>query len=207
LCRRRERTWGRRGLLAPQHWSADAVLAYSAAGEHDAAQALSDETVAVARELGAPGTLGVALRTAGVLRGDVELLREAVLHLEASDARLERARALYELGCAVTDRGEARERLRQARALAVDCASPVLVAQAEARLGEGGGRLPRVHASGVEALTAQERRIAELAAGEMTNRQIAQELYLTEKTVETHLSNAYRKLTIKSRRQLATRLG
>jgi DNA-binding NarL/FixJ family response regulator len=41
----------------------------------------------------------------------------------------------------------------------------------------------------------------------MTNRQIAQELYLTEKTVETHLSNAYRKLTIKSRRQLATKLA
>jgi DNA-binding NarL/FixJ family response regulator len=41
----------------------------------------------------------------------------------------------------------------------------------------------------------------------MTNRQIAQELYLTEKTVETHLSNAYRKLTISSRRQLASRLA
>jgi DNA-binding CsgD family transcriptional regulator len=80
-------------------------------------------------------------------------------------------------------------------------------ARAEARLAEGGGRLPRLHASGVEALTAQEGRIAELAANELTNRQIAQELYLTEKTVETHLSNAYRKLTIKSRRQLAAKLA
>ena len=52
----------------------------------------------------------------------------------------------------------------------------------------------------------QERRIAELASQDLTNRQIAQELYLTEKTVETHLSNAYRKLGIKSRRQLAAKL-
>ena len=207
ICRRRERSWGRRGLLAPQHWSVDAVLAYAATGEHEAALALSDETVEASRELGAPATLGVALRTAGVVRGDIRLLEEAVTHLGASDARLERARALYELGCALADRNEARERLRDARALAVDCAAPVLVAQAEARLSEGGGRLPRLHASGVEALTAQERRIAELAAGDLTNRQIAQELYLTEKTVETHLSNAYRKLTIRSRRQLATKLS
>jgi DNA-binding CsgD family transcriptional regulator len=203
ICRRRERAWGPRGVLAPQHWSADLVLAYAAAGERDAALVLSDEVVAVARELGAPGTLGVALRTAGVVRGDAELLREAAAHLEASDAKLERARGQFELGSALRDR----DRLRDARALAVDCAAPVLVAQAEARLTEGGGRLPRLHASGVEALTAQERRVAELAAGELTNRQIAQELYLTEKTVETHLSNAYRKLTISSRRQLATKLA
>jgi DNA-binding CsgD family transcriptional regulator len=82
-----------------------------------------------------------------------------------------------------------------------------LVAQAEARLSEGGGRLPRLQVTGVQALTAQERRVAELAAQDMTNRQIAQELYLTEKTVETHLSAAYRKLTIRSRRQLAVKLA
>jgi DNA-binding CsgD family transcriptional regulator len=198
----RERRWGRRALLVPHHWTADAALAYAALGERDAGLALADETVAVARDLGAPGALGVALRTAGAVRGDVALLEQAVESLRASDARLELARGLFELGSALP-RKDGREHLRDARALAAECAAPALVAQAEARLGEGGGRLPRLQVSGVQSLTAQERRVAELAAAGMTNRQIAQELYLTEKTVETHLSNGYRKLTISSRRQLA----
>jgi DNA-binding NarL/FixJ family response regulator len=148
----------------------------------------------------------VALRTEGVLRSDPALLAEAVASLRASEARLELARALYELGAALPRR-DGRAPLREARALAAECAAPALVAAAEARLSEGGGRLPRLQASGVQALTAQERRVAEMAAGELTNRQIAQELYLTEKTVETHLSSAYRKLGISSRRQLALKLS
>jgi DNA-binding CsgD family transcriptional regulator len=212
VCGRRERVWGPRAMLVPHHWAADAARAYAALGEQDAALALADEAVAVARDFGAPGALGVALHAAGAVRGHddgFDLLEEAVGHLEASESRLEHARALFELGVTLHARGarkESRERLREARALAADCAAPALVAQVEARLREGGGRLPRLHVSGVQALTEQERRVAELAADEMTNRQIAQELYLTEKTVETHLSNAYRKLMIKSRRELATKL-
>jgi DNA-binding CsgD family transcriptional regulator len=206
LVERRERVWGPRALLAPHHWAADLALTLAAAGERAEALSLADETVAVARELGAPGALGVALRTAGVLRDDVARLREAVDCLSASEARLELARGWFELGSAL-GRKDGREHLRDARALAAECGAGALVALAEQRLGEGGGRLPRLQVSGVQALTAQERRIAELAAQDMTNRQIAQELYLTEKTVETHLSNAYRKLSIKSRRQLAPKLA
>ncbi|MDA0158887.1 AAA family ATPase [Solirubrobacter ginsenosidimutans] len=206
LVGRRERVWGPRGMLAPRYWAADAALAHAALGDREAALALSGEQLAVARELGAPGALGVALRTEGVLRGDVSLLEEAVLSLRASEARLELARGLLELGTALP-RKDGREHLRDARALAAECAAPALVAAAEARLSEGGGRLPRLQVSGVQALTAQERRVAELAASDMTNRQIAQELYLTEKTVETHLSSVYRKLAIKSRRQLALQLA
>ena len=65
-------------------------------------------------------------------------------------------------------------------------------------------RKPRTAAlGGVESLTASERRVTALAAGGHTNRDIAQELYVTPKTVEVHLSNAYRKLGIRSRRDLA----
>jgi DNA-binding CsgD family transcriptional regulator len=60
---------------------------------------------------------------------------------------------------------------------------------------------------GVEALTPSERRVAAMAAEEMTNREIAQSLFVTPKTVEVHLSNAYRKLEIRNRRQLAGALG
>lgn len=212
VCGRRERVWGPRALLVPHHWASDTALAYAAVGDREAAAAIADEAVAAAREFGAPGALGVALRTAGVIGGHadgLDLLEEAVGHLGDSEARLELARGLFELGSALQARGarqDARERLRDARALAAECGATALVAEAEARLKADGGRLPRLHVSGVQALTAQERRVAELAAHEMTNRQIAQELYLTEKTVETHLSHAYRKLTIKSRRELATKL-
>jgi DNA-binding CsgD family transcriptional regulator len=57
--------------------------------------------------------------------------------------------------------------------------------------------------SGVAALTPSEKRIVALAADGQTNRDIAQALYVTPKTVEVHLSNSYRKLGIRSRRELA----
>jgi DNA-binding NarL/FixJ family response regulator len=56
-------------------------------------------------------------------------------------------------------------------------------------------------------LTASERRVADLAGGGQTNRDIAQTLYVTPKTVEVHLSNTYRKLGIASRRELARALA
>ena len=64
-----------------------------------------------------------------------------------------------------------------------------------------------LEAAGVESLTPSERRVAALAAEGQTNREIAQALFLTVKTVETHLSNAYRKLDIRSRRDLARALS
>jgi DNA-binding CsgD family transcriptional regulator len=57
--------------------------------------------------------------------------------------------------------------------------------------------------SGVDALTPSERRVAEMAAENMTNKDIAQALFVTPKTVEVHLSSVYRKLDITSRSQLA----
>ena len=70
------------------------------------------------------------------------------------------------------------------------------------------GHVPRrLVLSGAEALTASERRIADMAADGHTNREIAQALFVTPKTVEVHLSSAYRKLDIRSRRGLADRLA
>ena len=56
--------------------------------------------------------------------------------------------------------------------------------------------------AGVASLTPSEMRVAELAAAGGTNREIAQTLFVTEKTVETHLGRAFRKLDISSRRRL-----
>jgi DNA-binding CsgD family transcriptional regulator len=70
-----------------------------------------------------------------------------------------------------------------------------------------GARPRRIALSGVESLTPSERRVAEMAAEGGTNREIAQALFVTPKTVEVHLSSAYRKLSIRSRSQLSKALA
>ena len=69
-------------------------------------------------------------------------------------------------------------------------------------------RIPRtVLLSGLDELTASERRVAQMAAEELSNKEIAQALFVTVKTVEQHLGRVYRKLDISSRRQLAAALA
>ena len=103
--------------------------------------------------------------------------------------------------------GEAREPLRRALELATACGAGPLAERVRAELYAAGAR-PRGSAlSGAASLTASERRVADLAAAGETNRDIAQSLYVTPKTVEVHLSNAYRKLGIRARRELASALA
>jgi DNA-binding CsgD family transcriptional regulator len=171
------------------------------------ALATAEENLELARRWGAPGTVGPALRTLGTLRGEegLPLLEEAVAVLEPSAARLDHARALAALGAELRRArrpGEAREPLRRALALASACDATGLAEQVRTELYASGAR-PRSDAlAGAAALTASERRVAQLAATGETNRDIAQALFVTPKTVEVHLSNAYRKLGIRSRRNL-----
>jgi DNA-binding NarL/FixJ family response regulator len=102
---------------------------------------------------------------------------------------------------------EAKEPLRAALQLAEACGAQPLVEQVRSELYAAGAR-PRTSAlAGVAALTARESRVARLAAEGRTNREIAQTLFVTPKTVEVHLSSAYRKLEIRSRRELAGALA
>jgi DNA-binding CsgD family transcriptional regulator len=119
--------------------------------------------------------------------------------------RLDLAWVLHDLGRAAARSGEhagAERRLRAALDLAHHCGAVRLQAQARRGLVELGRRPRRAASTGVEALTGSERRVAELAATGCTNRQIAQLLFVTERTVEVHLTSAYRKLGIRSRRDL-----
>jgi len=145
--------------------------------------------------------LGSLEREAGL-----ERLREAVDVLAETSARVEHAKALAALGTALRHArqpGDAREPLRGALELADACGADALSERVRSELYATGTR-PRTSAlRGVEALTASERRVAALAAEGRTNRDIAQALFVTPKTVEVHLSSAYRKLGIRSRRQLA----
>jgi DNA-binding CsgD family transcriptional regulator len=140
----------------------------------------------------------------------VALLREAVDAHERSVDVFERARSLADLGSALSRHGQrvqARVTLREASRLAEACGAVVLKRSAHAELVAAGGK-PRARAlSGVEALTAAERRVAELASRGLTNREIAGTLFVSSKTVEAHLRRTYAKLAIRSRSQLEHALG
>jgi DNA-binding CsgD family transcriptional regulator len=189
-------------------WRHQKVAALQRLGRADEARALAEEQLAIARAFGAPGSLSAALRLLGRLEGAAGLprLEEAVAIAAGSPARLQHAKAMLALGAALRlarSPAEARDPLRQALELAASCGAPGLAEEARAELYAAGAR-PRTDAmAGVAALTASEKRVAGLAATGETNRDIAQALYVTPKTVEVHLSNAYRKLGIRSRRELA----
>ncbi len=197
--------------LAP--WRAEAALALHALGEEAEARQLIADEVIVARRWGDPWLLGQALRTHALVGppGErVTMLDEAVGLLRSSEARLELARTLLELGVVHADAGRtgpAREALREALELAAECAAPAVVERARGALIAAGGRPRRAAATGPLALTPTERRVARIAAAGVPNREIAQTLFVTEKTVETHLASAYRKLGIRARGQLAGALS
>jgi DNA-binding CsgD family transcriptional regulator/tetratricopeptide (TPR) repeat protein len=194
-------------------WRSQAALALLALGRRDEARPLAEEDLALARAWGAPRALGAALRVAGLMEGPergVALLEEAVEVLRASPARLEHAKARTDLGAALrrlNRRSAAREQLRRAVELATICGAVRLAARAETELLATGARPRRVALSGVASLTPSERRVAEMAAEGPTNREIAQALFVTQRTVEVHLTSIYRKLAISSRSQLASALG
>ena len=199
-------------LPAAEHARSLAARALDRLGRHDEAIAFAESELADARRWGAPGTVGPSLRVLGVLRraDGLELLEESVAVLEGSQARLELARSLAELGAALRRErrpSDAREPLRRALELADACSADALVRHVRAELYATGARPRTTALGGVEALTASERRVASFAAEGQSNRDIAQALFVTPKTVEVHLSNAYRKLGIRSRRELAGALA
>lgn len=193
-------------------WRSEMALTLLHLGDRERAVALVAEEVVLARTWGAPRALGMALRAAGVVAGDeggIPVLREAVTVLEGSFARLELGRALADLGDAVLARGEraeARALLRRALELTHDCGAAPLEDRVLAGLRRAGARPRRAMQRGADALTSGERRAAELAATGLTNRQIADRLFVTVRTVEYHLNNAYRKLGIDARSKLPAAL-
>ena len=188
-----------------RRWAAEGLRLLD---RNDEARALADEELALARRWGDPYAIGASLRVLGLVEGGkagIGLLREAVEVLAGSEARLEHARALVDLGAALrraNQRTEARERLREGVDLARRVGAFGLAERANEEIAATGARPRKVLQTGLDALTASERRVAQLAADGMSNKEIAQTLFVTIKTVEVHLSHAYRKLEISSRAQL-----
>jgi DNA-binding CsgD family transcriptional regulator len=194
-------------------WRSDAALAASALGDHELARQLSEEEVELARAFGAPRCLGVALRAAGLVaerQYSESLLREAIMVLDDANTRLEQARAQVDLGSLLrlaNQLVEARQLLRSAVDTAHRHGAAALASRAESELRATGAKPRHVRLTGLESLTASERRIAELAASGLTNRQIAQTLFVTDRTVEGHLTRVFAKLDVKKRTELAEALN
>jgi DNA-binding CsgD family transcriptional regulator len=194
-------------------WRSDAALSLAAAGDRDQARQLALAEVNAARTWGAGRALGIALRVAGLVAGKgdgTDLLAEAVAVLRPSPAPLELARALVDLGAAERRSGaraKAREILREGLDLAYRQGGLRLAERARRELVIAGGKPRRDAIRGRDALTPSELRVAELAADGHTNRQIAQALFVTQRTVENHLTSTYGKLGIESRSELAASLA
>jgi DNA-binding CsgD family transcriptional regulator len=204
--------WGIRNP-ATMPWRSAAALSLSALGDKQTAERLAAEEVELARKCGSKRAAGIALRAAGIVcggRAGTELLSDAVTVLRQSPARLELARALADLGAAYRRAGScglARELLRESLGEAHALGGQVIAARAREELVTAGGRPRRDAIRGRDALTPSELRVAELAAAGQTNRQIAQALFVTQRTVENHLTSSYAKLGIGSRGDLERALA
>jgi DNA-binding CsgD family transcriptional regulator len=198
---------------AMMSWRSDAAVSLRALGDEHEARRLCAEELMLAHRWGANRAIGIALRAAALV-GDpdqrVERLAEAVDRLRDSPGRLDAARALIDLGAACHRAGavsQAREHLRQGLDLAHALGGLRLADRARRELVVAGGRPRRDAILGRDALTPSELRVAQLAAGGQTNREIAQALFVTRRTVENHLTSSYVKLGIRSRAQLHRALG
>jgi DNA-binding CsgD family transcriptional regulator len=195
-------------------WRSTAAIALAHLGRREEAIALAETDLASARASGASGPVARALvarvvaepddaARAGLAERALEELADGPAQIEHSvRLRLEFGRSLTRLG----HRVEAREPLRTALADADRAGATMLAQHARRELVATGLRPRRAALDGADALTPRQRQICALAAAGKGNRAIAAELFLSIKTVETHLAAAYRKLGVSTRASLAGRI-
>ncbi|GGM26281.1 AAA family ATPase [Dactylosporangium sucinum] len=193
-------------------WRYHLVWCLHAQSDDEQARAVAAEHRRLAAEVGSPWAIGRSLRVAAIVEtGDaqIEVLTEAVAVLERSGARYEHALASAALGDALRRSkriADARAALRDAYELAETCGATPLKDDLVRALALTGVRPAAAVRLGRSALTTGETRVVDLAVTGLSNRDIAQTLFVTVKTVEVHLSNAFRKLGINRRTDLAAAL-
>ena len=198
-------------------WAPVLVEADLALGDLPAAREHADRAAALAPASGMAGARAAAARAQALVAlaeqneedAAVFALR-AVAEAEAAGAALEAARAHLVAGRALLerDRDAGIAHLKAAGEAATRCGAPRVADEARlalrrggVRVGRGGPRAPGT--AGLDALSPREREVAELVAGGLTNREIGARLYLSEKTIETHLTRVFQKLGLRSRAQVA----
>jgi DNA-binding CsgD family transcriptional regulator len=189
-------------------WRLDAAVALAATGNEPRARELIAEQWPYTNAWNAPRLTGITLTAEGLVEGGqrgIELLRQGADTLAGTPARLAHAEALLQLGAMLRrhkQRAEARDILRHALDLADRAGAALIAARAREEIAATGARPRRARLTGVDALTPSELRVARMAADGMGNREIAQALFVTHRTVESQLGAAYRKLDIRSRNEL-----
>ena len=195
-------------------WRSTAAVALTHLGRYAEATALAQSELAAARAFGAPVPIGRALTARALAEPDhrarASVCADALELLAGRAAPLESTRLRLELGSALARSGlrvHARDALAAALAEADRAGAFPLAERARRELVGTGLRPRRAAITGAGALTPRQREICELAAIGKGNRAIATELFLSIKTVETHLAAAYRKLGVGARAELAATLA
>ena len=193
-------------------WRSRAAPGLVALGREQEAVALVEDELLAGRQTGTGWGQVVALQALALAdRGRAaDSLQEALELSERHGFALERARSLVLLGAHERRRGNRRraeELLNDGLEAGAGCGAVVLERRARDELVAIGLSPRRRGSTATDALTPAERRVAQLAAGGMSNREIAQALFVSLRTVETHLTHSYQKLGIGSRSELEPALG
>ncbi|MEU0563508.1 LuxR C-terminal-related transcriptional regulator [Dactylosporangium sp. NPDC006015] len=196
------------GSPAFSSWWLDEIIMLAIRGQRAEAHLRLEQAEELCRRWRTPRTAGMALLARAALTAEgpnVELLLGALAELERSPAPLHQVKAQLMLGRTLTvlgDRAAARRHLRDGMVLSNRLGYTMLAAHCRNVLSSAGGRTGTELAACGE-LSSSERAVARLAAGGATNRQIAEELFISMRTVEFHLTNVYRRLGIRRRDALA----
>jgi DNA-binding CsgD family transcriptional regulator/Tfp pilus assembly protein PilF len=196
------------GSLTINLWSYD-IEALIALERFDEAEAILADLFDRARREGNPNALAVARRCEGLLAASRGELAAAIAAMDAAIAEHTLRPLPLELGRTLLEKGTLERRMKRKRAAkesleqALDVLAPLNAATLAGRAKDELARIGLRGARRSEGLTPAQQRVAELVASGKSNREIAGELFMSLRTVETHLTKVYRELGIKSRAQLA----
>lgn len=210
---RRQELWGSQNPVVPYPWRSRRALAMGWMGDVGEARELARADLDAARDSGLHRAAGVALHAIALLAEGAErreLLVDAAEALRLAPAPFERAAVHIDLGAELRRAGQrsrARGELRRGLRIARRCGAQALISRATLELEASGANRSEVASGPLAELTPSERRVAAMAAAGAGNKEIAETLYVTVKTVEFHLTRAYRKLDITSRSELADALA
>ena len=204
----------RGGVDAPASfpWRSQAAFALVGLGDRDRAREMASEELSLAEKSQIPGVVAEALIAMAIVEdgmAGIARLRTAVEILDDSPRMLTRIRAITVLGGMLRRNQrarEARDHLKSALDLAHRHGAVALADDARQELIVAGGRPRRPTTTGLDALTPSERRVAQLVAQGLTNRQIAHFLFVSPRTVTTHLTHIYQKIGLSSRSELSALL-
>lgn len=200
-----------RFLLQYRNFAPDLARLAVAHGALEQALAVAAEVEAGAQRSTSVSATAVALRVRGLVDGDAELLAEAVGLYRGTPRRIELAGACEDTANALIDlgrRGEAAEYLDESAAIYADAPADRDLARVDALLRACGRARRRAGPAraerGWDALSSKEREVVDLVVQGLSNPAIGTRLYISRRTVETHLSHIFRKLDVANRTQLAT---